>query len=295
MQCMQRKRERKRGERKRGREESEREKEKFRQRDTSAIIIPREIIIPAIKRHCTEEKKEEKTKPLLDDSKLRNARQDRSHFFFNRPRACLFYYPPWPSRREIHYCKTRLNLSQLLNIPLEKNRKYNGRFYRVLLKYVWSGGERMCIRDYTHWKMCDAILIPVIKRIKWSKHGLYKFLSRCKIFTFSWKQHIRMKIIFRDNSKFHLISNFSIIFSISAFIYIQLFIVANVQLILHMHLDNLPSTRIIGYEKARPKIARRSEKRLAASEEKNLKSSKTREYNRRGRKVTYKITVMRLL
>lgn len=35
--------------------EGEGERERFRQRDTSAIIIPREIIIPAIKRHPGEE------------------------------------------------------------------------------------------------------------------------------------------------------------------------------------------------------------------------------------------------
>lgn len=42
------------GERKKERKrkrEKEGERERFRQRDTSAIIIPREIIIPAIKRH----------------------------------------------------------------------------------------------------------------------------------------------------------------------------------------------------------------------------------------------------
>lgn len=40
------------GERERKREGGKREREeRFRQRDTSAIIIPREIIIPAIKRH----------------------------------------------------------------------------------------------------------------------------------------------------------------------------------------------------------------------------------------------------
>lgn len=39
-------------ERERKREGGKREREeRFRQRDTSAIIIPREIIIPAIKRH----------------------------------------------------------------------------------------------------------------------------------------------------------------------------------------------------------------------------------------------------
>lgn len=40
--------------------QKEREREGFRQRDTFAIIIPRQIIIPAIKRAPSKEKKEEK-------------------------------------------------------------------------------------------------------------------------------------------------------------------------------------------------------------------------------------------
>lgn len=63
-------RERERRERKEGeKKEGQRKREKFRQRDISAIIIPREIIIPAIKWHRTKEKKEKKMKPLLDNSK----------------------------------------------------------------------------------------------------------------------------------------------------------------------------------------------------------------------------------